>query len=179
MNSWRKFAGIFFFAGVMAAAILISCSQKAVDGELMAAPNPRKLPELPKSLQPQEKVVLEELKSIYFDYNKSDIKPEARKAIGENAKWLKEHSDVAVQIEGHCDERGTREFNYKLGEKRAEKAKAILVSHGVSADRISTVSYGAMAGQNEKTWGSNRRAVFVLIYPAAKGQDEGVAKKQK
>lgn len=179
MNTWKKFIGISLLAGVVGAAVLISCSQKPLDGELMAAPNPRALPELPKALRPQEKAVLEELRSVHFDYNKSDLKPEARKIIAENVKWLKAHPEVSVQIEGHCDERGTREFNYKLGEKRAEKTKALMVASGISADRISTVSYGAMSGQNENTWRNNRRAVFVLIYPGKKTPEDEVAKKQK
>lgn len=162
--------------GVVTGALL-SCSQKAVDGELMAKANPRAVPLLPSAIGPREKVVVEELKTIYFDYNQTQIKQPARQAILENAHWLKAHPEVAVQIEGHCDERGTREYNYKLGEKRAQKAKELLISFGISEDRIETVSYGAIGRQNEKSWQTNRRAVFVLIYPASKTPQDEIAKK--
>lgn len=159
-------------AAAVIAAILISCSQKPVDGEMMAAPNPRPSEKRPSQPARKDMDLQEELKPAFFDYDKSFIRSDARKAIEENAAWLKQHPEVQVQIEGHCDERGTREYNYRLGAKRADGAKELLVKMGVAADRIDTVSYGALDGQNPKTWQRYRKAVFVLIYPKAKEQAE-------
>jgi len=153
------------FSGLVGAVILISCSQKEYPGDGLLRPNARPMGQEAPAWRPKEVTILEELKAAHFEYNKADLTEEAKKAMRENAAWLKKNPLVQVQIEGHCDERGSREFNYKLGEKRAENAKEFLISQGIDKDRIGTVSYGALSGQNEKTWRNNRRAVFVLIYP--------------
>lgn len=155
--------GLVFFG--TAGAILLSCSQKEYVGDGLLRPNPRPMGKEEPAWKPKDVVVLEELPAAHFEYNKADLTAEAKKTMRENAAWLKKNPTVQVQIEGHCDERGSREFNYKLGEKRAEAAKQFLISLGIDGERIGTVSYGALSGQNEKTWRSNRRAVFVLIYP--------------
>jgi peptidoglycan-associated lipoprotein len=103
---------------------------------------------------------------IFFDTDKSDIKPEARRVLEKQAEWLKKYPNVTVTIQGHCDERGTREYNLALGERRANAAKNVLVALGVPANRISTVSYGkerpAVIGSNEAAWAQNRRDVTVV-----------------
>lgn len=108
-----------------------------------------------------------ELEIIYFDYDKYSIRSDARAALKANAKWLKKNSSVSVQVEGHCDERGTTEYNLALGESRAKSVKEYLSRLGVSSSRLSTVSYGEErpqdAGQNESAWARNRRAVFVIV----------------
>jgi len=104
---------------------------------------------------------------VFFDYNSSVIRPEERPILDKQANWLNKNSKVTVTIEGHCDERGTREYNLALGERRANAAKKYLVAEGVSASRISTISYGkerpAVAGSNESAYAQNRRAVTILI----------------
>jgi len=103
---------------------------------------------------------------VFFDFDKSDIKPEGRQVLQRQADWLKKYPNVTVTVEGHCDERGTREYNLALGERRATAAKKMLVALGVPAARISTISYGkerpAVVGSNEAAWAQNRRAVTVI-----------------
>jgi peptidoglycan-associated lipoprotein len=106
------------------------------------------------------------LKPVFFDYDSADISPVAQKALDENAVVLKRYTTWAVTIEGHCDERGTAEYNLALGERRAVAARAYLVSLGIPADRLRTVSYGKEfpfdPGHDEGAWAKNRRAHFVI-----------------
>ena len=103
---------------------------------------------------------------VFFDFDKSDLKPEARQTIQRWAAWLKQYPNVTVTVEGHCDERGTREYNIALGERRATAAKNFLASLGIDAKRVSTISYGkerpAVVGSNEAAWSQNRRGVMVV-----------------
>jgi len=103
---------------------------------------------------------------VFFDLDKSDLKPEARRTLERQAAWLKQYGNVAVTIEGHCDERGTREYNLALGDRRAKAASNYLVSLGIPASRIRTISYGkerpAVLGSNEAAWSQNRRGVTVV-----------------
>jgi peptidoglycan-associated lipoprotein len=107
------------------------------------------------------------LKDIHFDFDKYNIRPGDAEILNENAVLLKKYSKVKIQIEGHCDERGTVEYNLALGERRANATKNYLVSLGVSADRISTISYGKERpldpGHNEEAWAKNRRAHTVIL----------------
>ncbi len=107
------------------------------------------------------------LKDIHFDFDKYDIGPQDALILQENAALLTKQPAVKVQIEGHCDERGTVEYNLALGERRANNAKKYLVSLGVSKDRISTISYGKERpldpGHNEEAWAKNRRDHSVIL----------------
>ncbi|HMK77330.1 MAG TPA: peptidoglycan-associated lipoprotein Pal [Thermodesulfobacteriota bacterium] len=106
------------------------------------------------------------LKDIHFDFDKYDIRPGDASILNENAALLKKYPNVKIQIEGHCDERGTVEYNLALGERRANSAKNYLVSLGISPARISTISYGKEKpldpGHNEEAWAKNRRAHTVV-----------------
>jgi peptidoglycan-associated lipoprotein len=103
---------------------------------------------------------------VFFAFDKSDISPEARRTLERQAEWLKRYPNVTVSVEGHCDERGTREYNLALGERRATAAKNVLVALGVPANRVNTISYGkerpAVVGSNESAWAQNRRSVTVV-----------------
>jgi len=103
---------------------------------------------------------------IFFAFDRSDISPEARETLSRQADWLRRYPNVTVTIEGHCDERGTREYNLALGERRAQAAKNVLVASGIPASRISTISYGkerpAIVGSTEEAYAQNRRAVTVV-----------------
>jgi peptidoglycan-associated lipoprotein len=94
------------------------------------------------------------------------LKPQARSTIEALAAWMNEHPGVALTIEGHCDERGTREYNLALGERRANAVRDYLVALGISGNRLGTISYGkerpAVPGSNESAWAQNRRGVFVV-----------------
>lgn len=109
-----------------------------------------------------------ELENIYFDYNEAMIREEAKAVLAAHAEWLKANENVQLQIEGHCDERGTEEYNLALGELRANAVKDYLVSMGVNSDRIYTISYGEELPvdpeHNEAAWAKNRRAQFSVTY---------------
>jgi peptidoglycan-associated lipoprotein len=103
---------------------------------------------------------------IFFAFDSSEITPEAQLVLQRQAEWLKRYSNVTVTIEGHTDERGTREYNLALGERRAQAARNVLVAMGIPALRISTISYGkerpAVPGSTEEAYAQNRRAVTVV-----------------
>jgi peptidoglycan-associated lipoprotein len=103
---------------------------------------------------------------VFFAFDRSDISPEARQTLSRQADWLRRYPNVTVTIEGHCDERGTREYNLALGERRAQAVKNVLVALGIPAGRISTISYGkerpAVVGSTEDAYAQNRRAVTVV-----------------
>jgi peptidoglycan-associated lipoprotein len=107
------------------------------------------------------------MENIYFDFDQFTLSAEARKTLAENAKYLKANSGTQVVVEGHCDERGSDEYNLALGESRALAAKNYLVSLGVSAKQLSVISYGeekpAAMGSNEEAWAKNRRAEFKAV----------------
>jgi peptidoglycan-associated lipoprotein len=106
------------------------------------------------------------LQPALFDYDSADITPEGQKALDANAALLQRYPTWVVTIEGHTDERGTAEYNLALGERRAGSARAYLVSLGILASRLRTVSYGKEfpfnAGHDERAWSMNRRAHFVI-----------------
>jgi peptidoglycan-associated lipoprotein len=107
------------------------------------------------------------LKEIYFSFDRYDLEVEARETLKVNGEWLKRNLTVRVEIEGHCDERGTNEYNLALGAKRAQGARDYLVALGVATERLSTISYGEEISvckeQSESCWRQNRRVRFVII----------------
>jgi len=107
------------------------------------------------------------LKEIYFGYDRYDLDTEGRATLKANADWLKANVAVRVEVEGHCDERGTSEYNLALGAKRSQAVKDYLATLGVAATRLSTISYGeelpVCKEQNEDCWQKNRRARFVIV----------------
>jgi peptidoglycan-associated lipoprotein len=107
------------------------------------------------------------LEDIHFDFDKYDIRPGDAEILKENAALLVKFSNTKIQIEGHCDERGTIEYNLALGERRANHAKKYLVSLGIPENRLSTISYGKERpldpGHNEEAWAKNRRAHFIIL----------------
>jgi peptidoglycan-associated lipoprotein len=106
------------------------------------------------------------LKDVYFDFDKYDIRPADAAILKENAALLKKYANIKIQIEGHCDERGTNEYNLALGERRANSTKNYLMTLGVSPGRISTISYGEEKpldlGHSEEAWAKNRRAHTII-----------------
>ncbi len=106
------------------------------------------------------------LKDVFFDYDRAVVRDDQKAALNDNAGWLKANTKAKLLIEGHCDERGTAEYNLALGERRAKAVKDYLVGAGIPPDRISTISYGEerpfVLGHDESAWKWNRRAHFVL-----------------
>jgi peptidoglycan-associated lipoprotein len=114
----------------------------------------------------QEDLVVNVGDRVFFAFDSSDLGAEARAALEKQAAWLKKYGAVRVTLEGHCDERGTREYNLALGERRANAVKDYLVALGINPSRINTISYGkerpAAIGHNEVAWAQNRRGVMVV-----------------
>lgn len=106
-----------------------------------------------------------DLADVYFDFDKFEITPAAAVTLDSNARWLQAHADHIMLIEGHCDERGTGEYNLVLGERRAKAAMNYLVSRGVASKRLTVVSYGeerpVCTAKQEVCWAKNRRASFL------------------
>lgn len=106
------------------------------------------------------------LRPMYFELDSSDVSPAGQQVLQANAAVLKKYPAMQITIEGHCDERGTAEYNLALGERRALAAKNYLVSLGIAADKVKTVSYGKEfpfdAGHDDAAWSKNRRAHFVI-----------------
>ncbi len=106
------------------------------------------------------------IQNIYFDFDKSSIRPDAREILKADAEIFTKNSGATIVVEGHCDERGTAEYNMALGERRAQETKQYLVNLGIPASRIETISYGeekpADPGHTEAAWAQNRRAQFLL-----------------
>jgi peptidoglycan-associated lipoprotein len=106
------------------------------------------------------------LKDVFFDFDKSNIRDDQKAALNDDVGWLKANGRAKITLEGHCDERGTSEYNLGLGERRAKAVKDYLVAAGVAADRVATISYGKerpfVLGHDESAWKWNRRGHFVI-----------------
>ena len=183
-------AGVFCFSSVF---MLTSCAKKQVkteeamkpagpppsrpapegvrptDDEAMRsaeAERQARLREMEQARMLQSEIRVFESEHIYFDFDKSELKPEARAVLVKKAEWLRKNPNHTVRIEGHCDERGTNEYNLALGERRAIAAWKFLNALGISGDRMSTISYGeekpADPGHNEAAWAKNRRDEFKI-----------------
>lgn len=158
---------------------LVACAEKpkpVIEPAPVPAPQPKPVP--PKPVPPAPKPVVGILPGsmqdfvvnvgdrVYFDTDQSSIRPDAKGILDAQAAWLVRYSTVMVRIEGNADERGTREYNFALGERRAEAVKTYLMSKGVPASRISTISYGKEnpidTGSDESAWAKNRNAHTAL-----------------
>jgi peptidoglycan-associated lipoprotein len=166
-KKWIFLALLLVIPGLM---FSVSCQKKLVD----ASPEP-----MAEEVVGEEVVVVEEevvvaykapgvvmQEDIYFNFDKATLTPSAQDNLLRKAEWLRENSDVTVTIEGHCDARGTNEYNLALGDRRAESAKAFLVDLGIAASRVTTISYGeersVCTQQDEECWAKNRRDNFVV-----------------
>ena len=131
-------------------------------------PAPAKAPEVPPTKPVEDATAMRqavqafESTHVYFDFDKADIKAEAKPVLEKKAEFLRANSQYKVTLEGHCDERGTNEYNMALGDRRAKAVMKYLNALGISANRMSTISYGeerpADPGHNESAWAKNRRA---------------------
>jgi len=166
-----------FLTLACAALLLSSCAKKTTNvapAEEPPAPRYRAEPAKPQPEQPKPMVREESseatplaFESIHFDYDKSDLTAAARDMLAHHASLLRNNSSVKILIEGHCDERGTIEYNLALGDRRAEAIVRYLSSLGVDRARLSTISYGKERplelGHNESAWYKNRRAEFKIV----------------
>ncbi|HEX3179201.1 MAG TPA: peptidoglycan-associated lipoprotein Pal [Methylomirabilota bacterium] len=135
-------------------------TQSAPGGPVTPAPSSTARPAV------QDFAAVPELQDIFFDFDKYDIRPNETKTLDANAAWLKSNPNHLVLIEGHCDERGTNEYNLALGERRAKSTMNYLVSQGVQANRITIISYGeerpVCTEKTEACWAKNRRSHFLV-----------------
>ncbi|MBN2062478.1 MAG: peptidoglycan-associated lipoprotein Pal [Deltaproteobacteria bacterium] len=178
----KKMMTVILVVAFTCAAIfmLASCAKKQIGMEQAVTPaqaaptRPAPAAKEPAAKEPapqrtglENEIRAFESEHIYFDFDKSELKPEARAILTKKAEWLRANPGFSVRIEGHCDERGTNEYNLALGERRADAAWKFLNALGVSSNRMTTVSYGeerpAVAGHNEAAWSKNRRDQFKLI----------------
>lgn len=171
---WISLALAFVIPGLL---FTVSCAKKAVDIE----PEPAAAVEDDTAAKAAaEQAAAEEAarkaamdarelflyEDIYFEFDKSDLLAESQEVLRGKAEYLKDNPDVLVIIEGHCDERGTNEYNLALGDRRASSAKAFLVNLGIAGSRLTSVSYGeerpADPGHDEEAWAKNRRDHFAI-----------------
>jgi peptidoglycan-associated lipoprotein len=175
---------IYSLAIILVFSFAVSCKKKPKEVP-PAPPQTQEQPpvervEQPKIQEPQlseEEMLLQKsldqinrekpLGIVYFDYDSAVIRNDARGVMDVNASWLKKFRTVKILVEGHCDERGTEEYNLALGEKRAKAAQDYLLSTGITSDRIRIISYGKSQplnpGHDESSWQMNRRAQFLII----------------
>jgi len=171
MVSWRgPLLGLVLLLPV--ALLLSGCPKKPeVQTAAPAAVAPEPAEEVVVVVEEEVVIETEEgpvtIQDVFFDYDKSVIRPDAREALDEDLSVLNENPGLRVVIEGHCDERGTNEYNLALGERRAKAVRTYLMAGGVDSDRISTISYGEerpfCLGHGETAWQCNRRGHFVVV----------------
>ncbi len=156
--------------GTGAASAKTSSTGGAGDGQRAGTKETDAMPSSLKALQEGKLPITpasSPLKDAFFDFDRYDLSAEARGVLRGNADWLKNNPAVRVDIEGHCDERGTNDYNLALGAKRAAAAREYLTSLGIAADRMSTTSYGeeipVCQERGESCWRQNRRARFVIV----------------
>lgn len=158
-------------AGLVATSFVISgCSKK----EAAARPEPvvekPEQPPTPPPAPPEPKVDpnvwKSEVKDVFFDFDKYELRADSRALLQENARALKEHPDAMMVLGGHCDERGTEDYNLALGQRRADAVKSYLTDLGVDGSRLQTISYGEekpfAMGHDEAAWAQNRRVHFTF-----------------
>ncbi len=147
--------------------VLVSCARREVKVEEEVVITPEEEVIAKDTIPPEVVKIPLELSRVHFDFDKYDIRPDDAKILEKNAEVLKVYPKVRIKIEGHCDERGTNEYNLALGEKRAITARDYLARLGIEEEKISTISYGEerplVPAHNESAWAKNRRAEFVVL----------------
>jgi peptidoglycan-associated lipoprotein len=166
---WLVIALLLVIPGLL---LTVGCQKKTVTQAKAPAPAPaaaaepaaKKPAAAPVKAADTSGMIMQE--DIFYDFDKSTLTPAAQDNLMQKAAWLRDNPDVTVTIEGHCDERGTNEYNLALGDRRADSAKAFLVDLGIASSRLTTISYGEerplCMQQNEECWAKNRRGHFVI-----------------
>ncbi len=156
-------------SAVLALALVVGCQSKQKTEEKKTDTTPTQIDSSPMSFDPSgsDSGKINGLSTVHFEYDKSSITAESKKLLAGNADWLKNNPKANLQIEGHCDSRGSIEYNLSLGERRAQAVKNYLVGMGVSSGRMTIISYGKekplMQGDTEAAHGKNRRANFLPL----------------
>jgi peptidoglycan-associated lipoprotein len=161
---------------VVALVAIVGCAKKATEAPPTPPPAPPQTETTPPTppppppptppTPPTPVIGSGDFQAVFFDFDSYTLRDDARAALDANAGMLRNNGGVVITIEGHCDERGTAEYNQALGERRAAAAREYLVQAGISADRIQTISYGKERpfdpGHDEAAWAQNRRAHFLV-----------------
>lgn len=174
-NSFKGLVVALGAVAVMAAGCakeeVVKKDEPVVEQQTVVAPAPTPVEAPAPAPVVQEEVAAKasevvQLETVYFDFDKSDLRQDTRDILSKNAEALLRSADARIKIEGHCDERGSDEYNLALGDRRAKSVAQYLINLGVGADKISTISFGkekpAVEGSNEAAWAKNRRAEFVV-----------------
>jgi peptidoglycan-associated lipoprotein len=163
----KKFALALTFIAVIAMIFMAGCGKKpkpVIEPPPIAVDTTRVEPPPPPVVEPPPPL---SLTTIHFDFDKYNLRPDARDIMAQNADALSKKPSAVIKIEGHCDERGSEAYNMALGEKRAAAARDYLINYGINKDNISIISYGKSrpidTGHNEEAWAKNRRADFIVI----------------
>ena len=161
------FAMVLAFSCAKKKEVTTKAPQKPVPPAQRKVEKPMVKPSAPEKQLVQKKKEEFKPESIYFDFDKATLKPEAKEVLRRLAQWMKENPNVVIRIEGNCDERGTEEYNLALGQRRAHSAKNFLISLGIDPSRLKTISYGeenpVCFEHNESCWWRNRRCDFKII----------------
>jgi len=164
---WLMIALLVVLPGLL---FTVGCQKKTVTQAKAPAPAPAQAPAAqqpaPTPVAPPAASGMVMQEDIFFEFDKSTLTPAAQDNLMKKAAWLRENPNATVTIEGHCDERGTNEYNLALGDRRADSAKAFLVDLGIAASRLTTISYGEerplCTQHTEECWAKNRRDHFVV-----------------
>jgi peptidoglycan-associated lipoprotein len=158
---------------VLLLALIAGCVKKPeVEPETRPYETPTDVDTTETTVTPPDETPVEpepviEFRTIYFDFDKHNLRDDAKRDLQFNVQTMREYPDLRVRIEGHCDERGTVEYNLALGERRARSARDYMIGLGIEPDRIDIISYGkerpVALGHNEEAWAKNRRAEFVRM----------------
>lgn len=156
------------FGLVVSALTFTACASKKKPADPAGEPDAT-ITSTPMQFDPQgsDSGKIPGLNTVHFDYDQATLSSEARRQLAENAEWIKNNANVVVQVEGHCDSRGSVEYNLALGERRAKAVKNYLVSLGIEPKRLTIISYGeekpVSTGDSEEAYSKNRRANFVPL----------------
>jgi peptidoglycan-associated lipoprotein len=151
---------------VVAAVLLVAACHQQAPESAAPAPAPAPAPSGPGGVDALRQQLVQVGDRVFFAFNRSDITPEAQQILSRQAQLLQANPSISITIAGNCDERGTREYNLGLGDRRANAAKQALVALGVNPARITTISYGkerpSVPGHNEQAWAQNRTAITTI-----------------
>lgn len=168
MSTCSRWSAAVVLSLVVLLAMSSGCSRKPKPAVVPAPVEPKATTEVvaPPEVKPESEIpAVLELKDVFFDYDRFALRDDAREVLTGDGKFLVDNAGAQVMLEGHCDERGTVEYNLALGERRAGAVKGYLVQYGVDPSRLRTISYGEerpfALGQDEAAWSQNRRVHFV------------------
>lgn len=166
-KNWRFTAIVFTVLAVAAACKSKPKSEDVAKAEGQPMDSSISTKEMTYEAAGSDSGKIDGLHTVHFDYDQATLSADTRKELGDNAEWIKGHNNATIQIEGHCDKRGSTEYNLALGERRAKAVKNYLVNMGIKSNRLTVISYGEEKpldpADSEEAYAKNRRANFVPL----------------